>query len=653
MSDPIGKDPDGPKQVSHPPTVDEILRASGGQRNLKRFPRLVIDAFALVWVSARRHFVVTGFLQVVGGLALAAQLLVLRRFLDRFENAVDLPSLRALALELVLFSVLLVVIAVSTVVQREQRLILSELVQKYTTDQVLGVATTVDLIEFDRPTFYDRLQRATVNAGMRPIQIVDGIFGLLKGGSAVVAVAATLLFIEPIIAALVVAGGVPAVIVNRLSSRIMHDFAVRNTSGDRRRLYLYQVLTRKAEAQEIRAFESSSFLRSEYTKIYERRIADLQRTVRKRMTYGTISGTIAAFTTVGSMVLLLHFVSIGRLQLSDAAVAVGAVVIIAGQLRGLIGGAGLIYEGALFLQDFTEFLALPDAISRMSRDSPQLDNSKLSLGVRSSSYGYQTRNASSQIKPFKQLEFQDVSFTYPNAVEPSLVGVSLTIKRGEIVALVGENGSGKTTLTKLLAGLYRPTRGQILWNGQVLSAMDLAQVRELVTVIFQDFARYFLSASENIAISRVEEIDNWSLVRAAAARAGADHFLDALPSGYESLLGPAFLGGYDLSTGQWQRVALARAYFRNSPILILDEPTASLDPKGEYEVFEQVRRIASGRTVVLTSHRFSNVRAADRIVVLSGGRVAEQGDHKSLLSRGGLYADLYDLQARGYRDGPS
>ncbi len=600
---------------------------------MRRLPGLIRQAFALVWEAASRELLLAGGLQVAAGLSLAAQLLVMRRVLDQAIVDDGVPDLAGLAPELLLFGVLLVVVAAAGVAQREQQRTLGEYVQKYTTGRVLGVSTKVDLIEYDRPTFHDRLQRARVNASVRPLQIANGVIGLIGGGASVLAVGAALLFIEPAILLLIVVGGIPSVFLNRLSSRVLHAFAVRQTPGDRRRGYLYQILTRKEEAQEVRAFDSSEALRQEHDRIFDERIVDLKTTVRRRTLYGILAGVMAAVVTVGSIVLLLAFVRMGRISISDAAVALAAVVLLAGRIRGLVASTGNLYEGALFLEDFTDFVAAEQHVSSRAATSGSISPKPLPA--------------------FKRIEFEGVGFTYPSRTEPSLQDLTLSIEHGEVIALVGENGSGKTTLIKLLAGLYRPTEGSIRWDGSDVAEFELADLREHVAVIFQDYARYFLTAHENIAISRISQVGDRSRVLMAAERAGAHQFLSSLPAGYDSLLGPSFEGGSDLSIGQWQRVALARAYFRDSPMLILDEPTASLDPRGEYEIFQQVRRLAEGHTVVLVSHRFSSVRAADRILVLEEGRITEEGDHDALLARGGRYAELFGMQAEGYRGAPN
>jgi ATP-binding cassette subfamily B protein len=243
-----------------------------------------------------------------------------------------------------------------------------------------------------------------------------------------------------------------------------------------------------------------------------------------------------------------------------------------------------------------------------------------------------------------------VSFRYPSRAEPSLTDVSMQVHAGQVVALVGENGSGKTTLAKLLCNLYAPTSGRILWDGVDVAGCDPALLGRHVAVIFQDFVQYFMAARVNIAVGDHERAGDLEAVVAAAVASGADPFLAGLPEGYETMLGRQFDGGHELSIGQWQRVALARAFFRAAPLLILDEPTAALDPRAEHELFERMRALAAGRTVLLISHRFSSVRSADRIFVLRQGRLEEQGSHADLMAAGGLYAELFGLQASAYEE---
>jgi ATP-binding cassette subfamily B protein len=245
---------------------------------------------------------------------------------------------------------------------------------------------------------------------------------------------------------------------------------------------------------------------------------------------------------------------------------------------------------------------------------------------------------------------EDVRFTYPSGDTPALRGVSLRIEPGEVVALVGANGSGKTTLAKLLGGLYVPDAGRVLLHGVDTAAADRAALRRDVAVVFQDFLRYSLPARDNVALGRHERYDDEAAIRAAAERAGAHPDLAALPGGYDTQLGPAFHGGVDLSLGQWQKVALARVFFRDAPFVILDEPTAALDARAEHDLFARIRELFEDRSVLLISHRFSTVREADRIHVLDGGEVVEAGSHDELMARGGLYAELFSLQASAYRE---
>jgi ATP-binding cassette, subfamily B, bacterial len=313
------------------------------------------------------------------------------------------------------------------------------------------------------------------------------------------------------------------------------------------------------------------------------------------------------------------------MSLAAAGAAVFGLYQLGGRLRGLYMSATSLYEATLFIRDYSSFLEL----------EPESDD------------GAAERKAP---RGFSRLVAEDVSFTYPEAQQPAVDRVSIEIGAGEVIALVGENGSGKTTLAKMLAGLYRPQTGRILWDDVDLANVDPDELRDSIAVIFQDFERYLLPARENVGLGRNERIDDLEAIRASAERADADRFLADLPEGYETMLGREFAGGYDLSIGQWQRVALARAFFRDAPFVILDEPTAALDARAESQLFDRMRELLEGRSVVLISHRFSSVRSADRIYVMHDGRVVEQGPHDQLMAAGGLYAELFTLQARAYLD---
>ena len=312
-----------------------------------------------------------------------------------------------------------------------------------------------------------------------------------------------------------------------------------------------------------------------------------------------------------------------RVTLSQAGIAVAGVAVVGARLTQAGYSAGSLSEAGLYLEDYESFLeSLPAARA--------------------------ARPAGPAPRGFGVLDVDRVSFTYPSGSEPALREVSLRMEAGEVVALVGENGSGKTTLAKLLAGLYRPSSGTILWDGTNAATADPDELRKSVALIFQDFEQYHLPARDNIGLGRPEAIDDLDAIRTAAKQSGAHPIIEALPDGYDTILGPEFVGGTDLSSGQWQRIALARAFFRDAPFVILDEPTAALDPRAEHDLFERIRSLLSGRTVLLISHRFSSVRSADRIYVLDGGRVVEGGTHAELMADAGLYRELFTLQAAAY-----
>jgi ATP-binding cassette subfamily B protein len=325
----------------------------------------------------------------------------------------------------------------------------------------------------------------------------------------------------------------------------------------------------------------------------------------------------------GIMLFLVWQVLNGSVDVADAGIAIAAVQMLGNRIDLLTMGISSLYETSLFLEDFTSFLKLKPAIDESRSKEPAPSG-------------------------FEEIAVHELEFAYPGSKRKALKGLDLKIRRGEVVALVGENGSGKTTLAKLLGCLFRPTGGSVTWDGVDITTYEPQSVRDSIAVIFQDFVKYKLTAHENVGLGDYERADDLEAVRAAASAAGADGFLSKLKNGYQTILSKEFKGGRDLSVGQWQKVALARAFFRDASFIILDEPTAALDPRAERELFDNIRDLTRGKTVLLISHRFSSVRHADRTFVLDKGELIEEGTHEELMALDGLYAELFKLQASSY-----
>ena len=612
--------------------LDEVLRPRT-ERRFRRLPRLFFQAFDLVRKAAPRQLAVSAALQVVQGAGLAAQLVLARHVLSRLVTGGDEADFASLAPALLLLAAVGTAVAFANLARTEQQRLLAETVGRYATARVLDVSSSVELIAYEQPEFADRLQRAVSNAGSRPLQVANGLLGFIGGVIALLALSVALLSFQPLFLVVVLVAYVPAWVASNRAGRLLHDFAVLQTERDRRRMYLFMVLTRREEAAEVRSYGLGRYLHGWHDRLYDQRIHDMREVVRRRLRLGVAGQLVSALVLPAAVAVLVWLISEGRTTVASAVASAGALVLLNGRLSSLVRSASQLYEGSLFLEDFTGFIEQARTVSVPRAGDPA-----------------SLPGAPSAPDRFSRLAVDGVSFTYPSRAEPSLRDVSLTIDAGEIVALVGENGSGKTTLAKLLAGLYAPGEGSISWDGVDIADFDADQLRRSTAVIFQDFVKYRLTAGENVTMGRYERYDDEEAMVAAARAAGAHDFIEELPKGYRTRMGPQFIGGSDLSVGQWQRVAMARAFFRDAPFVILDEPTASLDPRAERELFENIRSIFAGRSVLVISHRFANVRSADRIYVLADGKVAERGSHDELMAVGGLYAELFTMQASTYID---
>ena len=499
-------------------------------------------------------------------------------------------------------------------------------VTEYMEDLLHRKSVEVDLEFYETPAYKNSLHRAQQEAPYRPTRIVFGLGQMMQSGLSLIAVAGVLLFsIHWTFGLVFFLVAIPGLWMRLRQSRLLYEWQIERTPVERRIDYYNWTLISSYHAKENRLFNLGHVLSN--------RAADLRRGLSKRRLLFTLHRAVSELVTQSSASLVM-FGAFGVLawRAGSGAITIGALVMFyqafqrgLGFFQEFLSAVAGLYENNLFVRNVHAFLDLDAALPEAAVPRPVPH-------------------------PIKQgIRFENVRFQYRDSNRPCLEDVSLTIEPGEVVALVGENGAGKSTLIKLLCRMYDPTEGCITIDGIDLRQFDKKELRQAISVVFQDFAQFHLSVRENIWMGNVMlPVENEAIIQSARA-AGADEYIRKLRAGYDTMLGNQFDGGEELSVGQWQKIALARAFLRTSEIIILDEPTSALDPKAELEVFEKFRELAAGRSTLLISHRLSTVKMADRIYVLNNGRIAEHGTHAELVSQGMDYAELYNTQAASYR----
>jgi ATP-binding cassette, subfamily B, bacterial len=490
--------------------------------------------------------------------------------------------------------------------------------------RVMQHAASLDLLAYEDPVFYDKLERARVQATDR-LYMIQAIGRLIQQVITTITLSVTIMLFSPWLLLLLVVGVIPAFVGETHFAFLGYAKNFKQTPIRRQLDYLRILGGSKEAAKELKLFGLQEFLTSRFKVLSDQVYDEDISLARRKVIAGSILSMIGTAGYYTAYIYAVWRTVTGVFSFGTLTLLANAIREASSNLQQTFSSLSTIADQALFMTDLLAFFDMRPAI----RSKP---------------------NALLAPHPIRQgFEFRNVSFRYPGSPRLVLNRLNFVLRPGERVALIGENGEGKTTIVKLLTRLYDPLEGQILLDGIDLREYDLNDLYREIGVIFQDFMRYEMTARENIAVGRIEYINDLPLLEQSAEKSMADEVVEKLPSHYEQMLGRRFEGGVDLSGGEWQKIALARAYLRDAQLLILDEPTSALDARSEYEVFQRFSELTAGKMAIFISHRFSTVRMADRIVVLENGRIAEEGDHESLTHLGGRYAEMFELQASSYR----
>ncbi len=598
------------------PTFKEKLAALG---NLPRF-------FKLVWQTNHWYAILDGVLRLIRSAIPVSILYVGKLIIDEVVALSKNHSANHNYLwELVAAEFILAIL--SDALARATLLVdslLGDLFSNYTSVKIMEHAATLDLDQFEDSEFYDKLERARQQTIGRTI-LLSQVFAQVQDLITMLFLAAGLMAFNPWLILLLFVAIVPAF----LGESYFNDRSYALTRGqtpERRELDYMRYLGASDEtAKEVKLFNLSDFLVNRFKTLSNKFYNDNKKLSIKRASWGTLFALIGSAGYYSAYVVII-------MQTISGAITIGTLTFLAGsfrQLRSLLEGIlsrfTSVSQGAIYLRDFFEFFEIKPKIITSKKPVPFPN-------------------------PIKEgFVFEDVGFKYHNSENWANRHLNFFLRAGEKLALVGENGAGKTTLVKLLARLYDPTEGRILLDGVDLREYDLFELRRNIGIIFQDYLRYQMSFAQNIAVGNIDEIDNRVLIEQSAEKSLASLLAQKLPQQYDQALGRRFNNGIELSGGEWQKVALARAYMKEAQLLILDEPTSALDARAEYQVFQRFAELTEGKTAVLISHRFSTVRMANRILVLDKGQLLEIGSHEELLAMNGRYAELFYLQAKGYR----
>jgi ATP-binding cassette subfamily B protein len=587
-------------------------------------------ALRLVWNSAPGWTVANAVLVLAQGLLPLAGLYLVRQIVDAVTAGLSNPDKPAAFQEVLYWLVLAGVVGILTALARSLGELASQaqsqLVTDYVSDLLHAQSITVDLEYYENPAYFDTLHRAQAEAPYRPTSIVNGLLQLAQNAISLVGVVGVFLAFTPLVGIVMLLAALPGAGVRWYYARRSYQFEQEQVVTERKADYYHWVMTDPGHAKEVRLFNLGGLFKTRFQAMRRDLRQGRLSLAKSRSGADFVVQALAALAIFFTLGLAAYQTLMGAITIGDLTAIYLGFQIGLSSLQAILQSLARLYEDNLFLAQFYQFLDLEPAVH--TPQNPQPVPSRLQQGV----------------------AFKQVSFAYPGSQRTVLEGIDLSIAPGQVIALVGANGSGKTTLVKLLCRLYNPSQGQVTVDGIDLSRVDPVAWRRQISVVFQDFVHYFLTARDNVWFGNVDLPPDSQAIQAAAELAGADPVIRRLPQGYDSYLGTWFEAGKELSGGEWQKIALARAFLREAQIVVLDEPSSSLDPLAEAELFSRFRELLNGKSAILISHRFSTVQFADYIYVLDEGRLVEQGTHAGLLAQDGLYASFYRAQAAHYQE---
>lgn len=609
-------------------------------RLIKNFFSRLFYIFALVWETRPWILFALLFIAVIQGFMPVIKSLVAAGILNELTAVIVAKSageavsmdqtMKLLIIQFALIFATSIINNIETLVTR----ISGELVVNHVNVKIMNKAKTVDIASFDRPEFYEKLENASREAGNRPIQILRSTFSIMSTLISMVSYIVILWAVSPFAPVIIILLSMPSAIISFAYRKKNFNYMRRNSKSRRELSYYSGLTTNKDMAKELRIFGLYDNFRDRYQGIFKKYFKGLKNLFVKEGMLNILIAVISAIVNCGLFLFIARGVIYGDMQVGDYSLYTGALNSISGGMTSFISTMATIYEGTLFIDNLIAFMdEKQTVVPLLSEKLPEPRKVEHHVGHR--------------------IELRNVSFRYPGTERFVIKNFSATLEPGDTVVLVGLNGAGKTTLIKLITRLYDPTEGQILLDGHDIREYDLKELYSLYGIIFQDFGKYAVSVKENITFSRIDRPVDEAEIIEAAKKSSSEQFIDKLPNKYDTALMRIFeKDGIELSIGQWQKLSIARAFYSDSDILILDEPTASLDAIAEQEIYNQFDTLRKDKTTIFVSHRLSSATVADKILVIDGGVLTEQGSHAELMKKRGTYYELFTTQAKRYMEQP-